>query len=275
MIGYSKDRFTSIENIHLPADSIAVNRGYAAFDFFGIVNGKPFYLERHLDRFFRTMEIMRLEIAFSKQQVKDIVSEIVSRNQYSDFFIKLFAHPIETFSEPTIESEFYAVPVIIKSDSSFDYEHGIKLISKAYQRFLPEAKSTNYLPLVYWQSEIIEQKAVDVLYYSEGCIRETSRGNIFMVKDDIVYTPHEKILKGISRSIVLDILREKGISFMEQSIPLKFIEAADEVFLSSTTKLILPVTTIDSAKIRDGNVGVYTKGIMEAFHSIKLNWNIK
>ena len=63
------------------------------------------------------------------------------------------------------------------------YINGGSLITKEYMRFLPEAKSTNYLPLIYWASEISEVNAIDVLFYYNNTIHETSRGNIFMVKN--------------------------------------------------------------------------------------------
>lgn len=272
MIGYSKGKYITTSNITIAADSIAANRGYGAFDFLCVINGKPFYLDRHIDRFFNTMDLMRLSIEQSPEQLYQIIYKLIEQTNLDNFFIKLFAYPVEGFLGDQIKCELHAIPVVIPSDASYDYENGIKLITKEYQRFLPEAKSTNYLPLVYWQNEISAANAVDVLYYSNGSVRETSRGNVFVVKGGQVITPNEKILKGISRSVVIDILKEKRIPFIEQTISIKDLYSADEVFLSSTTKKILPVVQLEEKKIGDGTVGLLSKRLMFLFEEIQNNW---
>ena len=88
----------------------------------------------------------------------------------------------------------------------------------------------------------------------------------------MVSTPDEKILKGISRSIVNDILTEKHIEVLKRTITIDEIYAADEVFLSSTTKKILPVTMVDEKIIGNGTVGNTTNAIMERFNSIQQDW---
>jgi branched-subunit amino acid aminotransferase/4-amino-4-deoxychorismate lyase len=269
MLGYQNKQFLEAKEIVIAADSIAANRGYGAFDFFGVINGKPFYLERHLDRFFNTMQLMRLGIKESKADVQKIIFEVINKNELSDFHIKLFAYPLNTMHGGIIESQLFVIPVILSKETGYDYKNGIKIITKEYQRFLPEAKSTNYLPLVYWQNEIDKAGAVDVLYHSEGYIRESSRGNVFVVKKGNVSTPGEKMLRGISRSVVLDILEENSIKKNETDISVEELLNADEVFLSSTTKKILPIVKIDNHIIGNGLVGAVTKTVLTTFRQLQ------
>lgn len=273
MIGYSKDQFIKYEDINIPADSIAVNRGYGAFDFFGIVNGKPFYYKRHLDRFFKTMRLMRMQIPYSQNSVKEIIDELVNINAINNLYFKLLAYPSIQSEEPEIPCDLYILPVAIEPYSGFDHKNGVKLITKEHQRFLPDAKSTNYLPMLYWQKEIMEAGAVDVLYYSQNEVRETSRGNVFIVKDGLVSTPNLKMLKGITRSIVLDILNDSDISYTESPVTLEMLFGANEVFLTSTTKQVLPVVKIDGKVINDGVPGDITRHLFNGFIQLKKSWN--
>lgn len=268
MTGYCYHQFTEAEAITLPAGSIAANRAYGAFDFFGVRHRQAFYLHRHLERFFTTMSLMRLKIKYSPEQLQALVHEIIQRCQEDDFYIKLFAYPIDTFSGSEIPAELFIIPLVLPIDTRFNYNTGIMLISKEYQRFLPEAKSTNYLPLVYWQHEIDLAGAADVLYYNAGIVSETSRGNVFLVKNGKVFTPARNMLKGITRSIILDLLQEKGEPCIERDIAFDELFTADEVFLSGTTKKVLPVTCIDHRIIHKGQIGPTSQWLMSEFESL-------
>lgn len=267
--GFSNGQFTEISTILISIDNTAVNRGYGAFDFFGVLNKKAFYLDRHLDRFFRTLELLKLSINFSREEVISHIETVIQLNNATDFYIKLFALPLNSDSTEDLISSFYIMPVTMSAFDEEVYLHGGNLITKEYSRFLPEAKSTNYFPLIYWRTEISNNKAVDVLYYHNNFINETSRGNIFLVKNNRVYTPSTDILKGITRSIVIDILKGNNSVCVENQITLTELFDADEVFLSSTTKKILPIVKIDNKIIGNGKVGKNTAELMEAFREIQ------
>jgi branched-subunit amino acid aminotransferase/4-amino-4-deoxychorismate lyase len=91
------------------------------------------------------------------------------------------------------------------------YRTGAKLTTRLFQRFLPEAKSTNYLAGQYWNDRQTDPAMADVLFHDGTAIRETSRGNVFMVKTGRVITPGQEVLFGVSRSIVLDIMDRDNI----------------------------------------------------------------
>ena len=181
-IGFNNGEFADLSDIAIPIDNIAVNRGYGVFDFFGVVNKKPFYLDRHLDRFFNSLIMLRLHINFSRETIQSHIESVIQKNE-EVHYLKLFAIPLEAEVTPNLACAFYILPVDSMPFNSEVYINGGSLITKEYMRFLPEAKSTNYLPLIYWASEISEVNAIDVLFYYNNTIHETSRGNIFMVKN--------------------------------------------------------------------------------------------
>lgn len=267
-IGFNNGKFAELSNINIPVDNIAVNRGYGVFDFFGIINKKSFYVERHLDRFFNSLNLLRLKIDFSREEVKSLIESVIQKND-EIHYIKLFAIPLNSEEIADLTSAFYILPVDSPPFNNDIYLRGGCLITKEYMRFLPEAKSTNYLPLIYWSAEISLGNAVDVLYYHSSLIHETSRGNIFLVKNKVICTPSSDILKGITRSVVIDIIREKDMQFAENPIKLNELYDADEVFLTSTTKKILPIVKIDDKTIGIGKVGETTKELMRLFQHLQ------
>jgi branched-subunit amino acid aminotransferase/4-amino-4-deoxychorismate lyase len=272
IVGFNNGKFVTLSDITIPVDNIGVNRGYGAFDFFGVINNKPFYLERHLDRFFNSLTMLRLKISYSREQVKELVEEVVRLNSATNFHIKLFALPLSTDATPSLDCGFYIVPVDASPFCNDVYLNGGTLITKEYMRFAPEAKSTNYLPLIYWYGEIAAAGAIDVLYHSNGTIKETSRGNIFIVKNNSAYTPESEVLKGITRSVVIDILKNNGVAITEKSVSLNELFSADEVFLTSTTKKVLPIVKIDEKVIGNGKVGALTLSLIKVFDNLQISY---
>jgi len=270
MIGFKNGEFVDESQVTVPVDSLMVNRGYGAFEFLGIKNGNPFYMERHMARFQNSLKMLRLSIPYSIPDVQMLVQSLIEKNNLTDFHLKLFALPLSnSYSEPLIETGLFMIPVIMPVYPTVMYQTGTNLILKEYTRFLPQVKSTSYMPSVLWQNEVEEAKALDVLYHTNRIIRETSRGNIFMVRQNQVLTPGSLILKGITRSIVLELLIEKHISVSETEVPSSDLFSADEVFVTSTTKEIVPIVRIDKQVIGNGKPGPVTRMVMEEFKKLK------
>ncbi|MDF1546451.1 MAG: aminotransferase class IV [Bacteroidales bacterium] len=262
--GFYNNRFTKASQIKIHPDNLAIGRGYAAFEFFRIINGLPFYLDRHLDRFFNTLKLLRLNVNYSRHQLQEIISEIIQKNEQLNYFIKMYALPGNSI-KLNQTARMLILPVQIEEIPSYLYDQGVSLILKEYARFLPEAKSTNYLPSVFWQNEMEEAKASDVLYYYDNKILECSRGNIFIVKNGQIISPFKNILKGITRSIVIDIIQSHQMPFKATEINPTDLFAADEVFISSTSKLIMPVVNVKGAKIGDGKPGKISTELLNLF----------
>lgn len=272
MIGFQNGVYKSVDCLALPITAITINRSYAAFEFFTLINEKPFYLERHLDRLFNTLKLLRIEIEYDKNQISLIIHNLLEKNQSNELSYKLFVIPEPDFSYKTFKGELYIFPVKNLSRASTFYKTGAKLLLKKYSRFLPEAKTTNYTPFIYWENEVISQKAIDVLYYDKKIIRETSRSNIFIIKNHVIYTPKKDVLKGITRSICIDLIKINHFEFKEKNICLNEIFTADEVFITSTTREITPITQIENSVINHGVIGNITQQLMLDFKTLKLGY---
>ncbi len=266
--GFCKNDYCDTSQITVPADSIGLNRGYTAFDFMKVINRKPFYAERHLDRFFCTMSLLRIEIPYSLNEIAAIVETLAEKNNDNYFGLKFFAVPVETAGPESYPADLYVVPVELPAYPDEMFTKGSALITKEYARFLPEAKSTNYLPGVFWDNELKKHGAVELLYCFNGQIFEATKSNVFVVSGRRVFTPEKGVLKGVTRSIVTDILNEQQIPFSEKDITTDELFAADEVFITSTTKGIAPIVKIDGKIIGDGNVGAISKMLMEEYRKL-------
>lgn len=268
MIGFNNGVFQDLSEINIPITSLSVNRGYGAFEFFEIIHGKPFYGDRHLARFRHTLELLKLKISFD-EQLDQMVGELIQQNHLDHAYMKLFALPHETSRGAGRLASLYAFPTDMPAFDPVLYQEGAKLVLKNFQRFLPEAKSTSYLAGQFWMDEQTDDRVVDVLFHNGHSVQETSRGNVFVVKDNTVITPANNVLMGVTRGLVIELLAHHGFLHAEAEVSLALLNSADEVFLSSTTKHILPITEIDGRRVGKGKPGPVTKEVMQAFQDLK------
>jgi branched-subunit amino acid aminotransferase/4-amino-4-deoxychorismate lyase len=264
MLGFNDDRYEPVSAIGVPITSISINRGYGAFEFFEVTGGRPFYGERHLARFRNSLRILNLNTGFDSQ-LEEIVSEVIRLNELQHAYMKLFALPHQLNCDGARRASLYVFPTEMPLFDPILYKEGAKLVTHCYQRFLPEAKSTNYLPGQYWMDQETDPRVADVLYHNGRTVQETSRGNIFVVKDGAVITPANDVLAGVTRGLVLELLPSLGILHTEADVSLDLLFSADEVFVSSTTKHILPVSQIDNKIVGSGKPGPVTCKIRELF----------
>jgi branched-subunit amino acid aminotransferase/4-amino-4-deoxychorismate lyase len=266
-IGFNNGIYSKVSEINVPIDNLAIGRAYAAYEFFRVNKGKPFYLDRHLDRFFNSLKSLKYGIVYSRDDLKEIVDQLIVKNQSINYFLKIYAIP-QNVANPSKPAWLYIIPAELTPFNNKMYQNGTSLLMKEYSRFLPEAKSNNYIASVFWQTEIEAIQAVDVLFVYNNQVFESSRGNIFIVKNGKVYTPDENILKGVTRSIVIDLMDEENIPYSIQAVSTNELLDANEVFLTSTTKLIMPIIKINDITIGSGLPGSVTGIISKMYNGL-------
>lgn len=271
MIGFNNGNYQDLSGISIPITSLSLNRGYGAYEFFEVINGKAFYQEEHLNRFRNTLQLLNLQIAFN-DQLEAIVQSMIERNKLEHAGIKLLAFPHQSAKSNPRIANLYVFPVAAWMYDPELFKKGAGLVTKEFKRFLPRAKSTDYLAGQYWNDQITDPRILDVLFHNGETIQETSRGNIFAVKDVTVLTPLENVLLGITRGIVLDIMAASQVPFAEKEVPLKILMTADEVFVTSSTKYIMPIVEIDGQTIGNGKPGIITRSIQANFTNIVENY---
>ncbi len=256
MIVFVNGRFVEEALASLQIGDLALQRGYAAFDYLRTKNGVPLFLDHYVNRFFHSAERMFLQPVQTKEKVKRIISELIQLNQISESGIRMiFTGGYAPDSYTPVEPNLIITQQKLQLPSEEAFQSGVKVISHQYQRDLPEVKSINYLMGIYLQKQIKSQQAQDVLYYKNGDVSEFPRANVFLItRDNKIVTPSENILQGITRAKLLEMCA--GTFVVEKRpVTLDEIKAAPEVFMTSTTKRILPVTQIDEAVIGNGKAG--------------------
>lgn len=260
MLAYISHQFIAEENATLQVSDLAIQRGYGIFDFFRTRNYVPFFLEDCLDRFFNSAASLRLQPTYTKEGLTAIIYELIKRNSEPSSGIKMIltgGYSMDGY-EPALAPNLIILQQRLKEPSPDHFVSGIKVITHEHQRELPEVKSINYLMGVWLQQKVKEQRAADVLYYKNGFVTEFPRANVFMItQGGTIVTPAENVLHGITRKQLLQLAAKK-YTVEVRAVSLEEIKTAAEVFMTSTTKRILPIYQIDETVIGSGKAGPIT-----------------
>lgn len=256
-----KTIYTLINGEFLPSSEASVHisdlglqRGYGIFDFFKVVGGKPVFLDDHLERFFQSAQHMRLPLEIERSALEDLLYQLLEKNNLQESGVR-----ITLTGGYSVDGYSIAKPNLIISQQALNLSQSlhsapIRLMSFEHRRQLPEIKTTDYLMAVWLRNKLATVGADEVLYQLNGSVSECPRANIFMVKGTRLITPKDNILKGVIRKKILG-LNLAQLNVEEREIQLSELFSADEVFITSTTKNILPVSSIDQQPIGKINPG--------------------
>jgi branched-chain amino acid aminotransferase len=236
---------------------------------------RPFKLTEHIERLFKSADIMRIKIPFTKEELIRVCKELIDINNLKACYIRPIAFcdygpiGVDTSKSPI------SVAIIVWPWGAYlgeeGVEKGIKINIAPYRRQISELSKAK-ISGTYYLSAVAKRYAVDngfdecLMLDTAGNVAEGSGENVFFIKDEKVYTPAlGAILPGITRGEVISIVKEKGYDIVEKEITVEEIKQADEVFFTGTAAEITPVVQIEDSVIGDGKPGSMTKKVRELF----------
>ncbi len=245
-----------------------------------------FRLKAHLDRLFGSLKIYRTELPYTRKQMEAAIVETIRVNKLKACYIRPIVY--RGYGEVGVNPLPCPVDVAIAVWEWGRYlgpealEKGIDVCVSSWQRPAPNTFPTmakaggNYL-----NSQLIKLEALAEGYEeaialdSFGNLSEGSGENLFIVKDDIVYTPplYSAILPGVTRSTVKILAKELGHDVVEAPLPREMVYIADELFFCGTAAEITPIRSVDRVLVGNGKPGPVTRSLQREFFDIVQNAN--
>ncbi len=248
-------------------NDLAVLRGYSAFEALRTYNRQPFRLDEHLNRLYHSAELIDLSIPWSHAEIAAIIHEIIDRNPYKQASIRMLVTGGLT-EDGILPLNKPALAVLISPLGERDlskFEQGYTLITTRLQRETPEAKTTSYVSAIRALKVAARQHADDALFVNEhNQVLEGTRSNFFIFRDDTLVTPHNGVLIGVTRNVVLE-LANGHFPIEERPILLDELPLADEAFVTASSREITPVVQIDDIIIGNGKPGPHTWELEQSF----------
>lgn len=263
---------TEVEKANFHFYDLGLLRGYGLFDYFRTYNRKPFQWDWYWERYDRSARYLKIPNPITKEEAWDVVNKLMELQGNDDCSFRfLLTGGFTEDSISMIKPNLIIVSEDLHYDSPGEHEVGISVKSYDFVRDLPEVKSTDYKHLLIMRPELLKAGFSDVLYHKNGLISELSRSNVFIVNGNKLITPHENILEGITRKTILQLAAE-DFEIELRTVTLAETLAAEEVFTTSTTKRVLPITKIDNTVIGNGKIGPKSKILLERIDNLIKSW---
>jgi len=284
--------FVNVNGTVLPAEEAVVSvmdhgfmYGDSVYETVRTYNGVPFLLGPHLDRLQRSLDRVFLSLPLTRKDLEAEIQRTVDEAPLeSDLGIRIVVSrgcgpiglDVTRCPQPTYLIYVFELPkevVLAEAEPTSGGEGVDAVVSKIRRNSAraldPAIKSGNFLNNILAYKDAHDAGAHEaILCNAEGYIAEGTTSNVFVVKDDFVWTPHAYgILDGITRCVVLEEGRKAGIPMGETNIPPEALFSADEVFITSSVKALVPVTRIHGKPVGTGCRGPVTKRLQECYQA--------
>jgi len=248
-----------------------------------------FRLPEHMQRLLDSAKIYRMPLPYTADQLVTAVVDVIEANGVAPCYIRPFA--FRGYGEIGVNPLKSPVEVYIANFPWGKYvpgNHGADVCVSSWSRLAP-----NTMPSLakaganYMNSQLIRMEA-EINGYDEGIaldvngyLSEGSGENLFLVRGDVLYTTPlaNSVLNGITRSSVIQLAKQLGITVVEQALPREMLYICDEAFFTGTAAEVTHLRSVDRILVGDGTMGPITKQLHDAFFDIvnglapdRFNW---
>ena len=252
--------------------------GDGVYEVIPVYNGQLFRLEPHLKRLQCSLSRIRMDFDWTLQQWQQMLEQLISQNkgknlalylQVTRGFVAKRDHRFPENPSPTIFAMVNPLPPLLTEQEILPCT-AITVEDIRWKNC--DIKSISLLGNVLLAQQAAESSADESILINDGIATEGSISNMFIVKDGQVFSSKKdnRILGGITRELVIELLSQNNISVIEKEITVEELKNADEIWLTSSTKEIRPVIELDGEKIGDGVVGPVWKKAIKIYLEYKL-----
>lgn len=245
--------------------------GYGVFETIPVVQGRPVFLQEHLRRLFDALAVISISIENSSDDLKKMIEYVIKINRLEKGSLRLTV----TSGDPSLTERRCNVLVTCKHGVKYSevqykkgFNAGISSIKKNQFSPLVYIKSTSFLENILARQEALQNGWDEILFTNiSGFLTEGSITNLFIVKDEKIFTPSVKcgLLPGIVRQKILGMVLKLGCQILEGQLTCRDLLSSQEAFLTNSLMGIMPLVKINGSCIGGGEPGPVTGKISESY----------
>ena len=274
---FRNDQVLPIEKVRLSPGQAGLLNGWGIFTTLRIVQGEAFAYERHWRRLEKDAGLLRLPMPYAAAKVRVHLQEVIRANQVTEGCARIYL-VYNQIGFWRSDENFPSTDLIIYTAPLPSYREPVRLGVRENGRHagspLAGTKVTSWLTNVWAVAEAQGQGYDEVVLLNErGEVAECTAANIFCVHGQKVFTPPlaSGCLEGITRGILMEIAPEANVSVVEQTLRLEDLSTAEEVFISSTNRNLLPVGEVAGRAIAQAP-GPVTQRLNQAFDAFVMDY---
>lgn len=279
---YFDGRVVPIEEAKISIMTSALHYGTGVFEGIrGFWNDEEkqlyvFRLRDHVERFFRNLRLLLLEVPESIDGLRTAILELLRRERFAaDIYIRPLAYKSSELVGVRLHELESAIAVFaVPFGEYIDRPNGASVMVSSWRRLSDNAiPPRNKISGAYVNSALAKTEASslgfdDALFLCEdGTVSEASAANLFLVRDGRLVTPPRTagILEGITRATVMDLAGDAGVTVEERPIGRSELYVADEIFICGTAVGIIAITSVDRRAVGDGRVGAICRDLRHRY----------
>ncbi len=248
--------------------------GDGVYEVIPVYHQTPFRLKEHLDRLNQSLSSINIEPPFNENEWLTHINEIITN--YTDKHLSIYIQITRGVSELRDHLASTQKPTVLIMPSPLTIKfselkpiNAILLEDIRWQHC--DIKSISLLGNILLKQEALSQNADEALLHRNNLLTEGATSNIFLVKNNQVFTPPKSpfILSGITRDVIIEIAQQYQITIIEKELTVSELYDADEVWVSSSSREISPVTQINDKIVGQGGIGAISKVMHSAFQQFK------
>ena len=246
--------------------------GDAIYEVIITINKKPFELGAHLTRLKKNISSLKYSLP-DQFDLEEIILEVISRNKFLNQIIYVqISRGTDTIRDHIPSNDL--TPTIFVSShelkTDFSPSSGEKaILLEDFRWRKSQIKATSLLANVIYRSEAKHREVFETILFENGFITEGAVSNVFCCIDNKIFTPPltENILPGVTRKVILELIQDTSLEYEETKIPVDSFLSAQEIWVTNSTKGIIPIIELDGKKIGSGLPGEKYHQICKAFIS--------
>ncbi|NRA40343.1 MAG: aminotransferase class IV [Planctomycetes bacterium] len=247
-------------------------RGIGAFETLRTYNGKPHALQQHLERIQNSIDSLGIDLHLEATAIRKDIQCLYQACQHQELRLNFVVSP-GVNTDGLFGSDAATWIIIAKNLQRLPetcYQNGVSAVCFSGQRFLPQLKTTNYLIGRKGYMQAQAAGAHEALYVNEqGFVTEGVTSNLLIIKDrQIIDTLSMNCLPGITKSGLQRLAQQLHIPWQKKNITQEEMYAADEVWISSAVRELVPVISVDGNIIGDGKPGPLANECMPLYHQL-------
>jgi len=276
MTVYLNGRFLPLDDAKISVLDRGFIYGDGVYEVIPVYHRQPFRLRQHLARLQRSLDGIRLANPHTDAEWESIIRELVARTPFDDqgvYFqvtrgVAKRDHSFPSSVAPTVFMMSNPLPL----PTAEQVERGVAVVTATDERWLHcDLKTISLLGNVLARQRATDAGAAEAVLFRNGFLTEASASNVFIVQDGLILAPprDNQILPGITYDAALELAVGGGLAVEVRPIPREEALAAGEMWLSSSTKEVLAVTTVDGNAFAGGSPGPMFRRMYELFQASK------
>ena len=271
-ICFLNDKYLDVQEAKISPLDRGFLFGDAIYEVIIAVNKKPFELGAHLNRLKKNISYLKYSL-LDQFDLEEIILEVISRNKFINQVIYVQISRGTDIVRDHIPSNDLTPTIFVSSHelkTDFSPSSGEKaILLEDFRWRKSQIKATSLLANVIYRSEAKHQEVFETILFENGFITEGAVSNVFCCIDNKILTPPltENILPGVTRKVILELIQDTSFEYEETKITVDSFLSAEEIWVTNSTKGVIPIIELDGKKIGTGLPGEIYFQISKAFMS--------